>query len=329
MNLHTADNASIRFSTDDMPERDRAAMLREQFGRRVFRLDVAPLPDVAFRFAVRTHALPGVVISSSAGGGMRAWRTRELVSDARDGYLLVINLKGPSVLAQRGREFVVEEHAATVMTLDEVGGITRPTLDHRLLTLQMPPAAIAPLLRHSGDAIMRPIPRGSVPLRLLINYIAALEREAGLTAPLRPIVGHHIHDLVAATIGAVPDAMETARGRGIRAARLATFRADVLAHLSEARLSAKTVGRRHGVSDRYVQMLFAETGETFSCFVEKARLQRAFALLTDPTSSIRQIGRIAAAVGFAEHSTFSRAFRRRFGDTPSGVRRNRTDDDAD
>jgi AraC-like DNA-binding protein len=194
----------------------------------------------------------------------------------------------------------------------------------------MPRAAIAPLVRHAEDAIMRPIPRESEALRLLNDYVALLQNSDVLQeAALRTLVAGHIHDLVAATIGATRDAMEAARGGGIRAARLATIRADVLANLSDVHLSAKTVGLRHGVSDRYVHLLFAETGQTFSRFVEEQRLQRAFALLTHPTRAIPRIGLIAAAVGFAEHSTFDRAFRRRFGDTPSGVRRSRANQEVD
>ena len=98
------------------------------------------------------------------------------------------------------------------------------------------------------------------------------------------------------------------------------IRADVLARLSEARLSAKTVAKRHGLTDRYVHMLFEETGQTFSRFVEEERLKRAFALLTDPTRPSMRIGEIASQVGYSEHSVFTRAFRRRFGDTPGNVR---------
>jgi AraC-like DNA-binding protein len=329
MHPDSIDFAPVRFSTDDLPEHDRAAMWREQFGRKLFRLDVEPLPDVPFRLDLRTHALPGVVISSSTGGGVRAWRTRELVSDARNDYLLLINRKGAGISAQRGREFVIDEQAATLMTLDEVGGIIRPTLDHHSCMLQMPRAAIEPLVRHAEDAVMRPIPRQSAALQLLINYLAVLQRSDLLLEPsLRLLVGSHIHDLAAAVLGARPDAMEAARAGGIRAARLATIRADVLANLSDPQLSAKTVGRRHGVSDRYVHLLFAETGESFGRFVDRERLERAFALLTHPTRAIRKISEIAAAVGFPEHSTFNRAFRRRFGDTPSAVRRSRPDERA-
>jgi AraC-like DNA-binding protein len=329
MNSQSNDFAPVRFSTEDLPERDRLAMLREQFGSKMFRLDIEPLQDIRFRADFTAHALPGVVISSNVGGGLREWRTRELIADARDDLLLVMNLKGPTVVAQRGHEFVIPEQAATLAALDEIGGIVRPTLDHHFRILHMPRTAIEPLVRHAEDAVMRPIPRQSAALQLLINYLAVLQRSDLLLEPsLRLLVGSHIHDLAAAVLGARPDAMEAARAGGIRAARLATIRADVLANLSDPQLSAKTVGRRHGVSDRYVHLLFAETGESFGRFVDRERLERAFALLTHPTRAIRKISEIAAAVGFPEHSTFNRAFRRRFGDTPSAVRRNRPDERA-
>jgi AraC-like DNA-binding protein len=319
------DNAPVRFSTDDVPERERVAMLRERFGRTLFRLDIEPLPDVPFRCALTMHALPGVGISSAFGGGMRAGRTRELMTDARDDLLLAINLKGPTVITQRGREFVIGEQAATLATLGETGRMIRPTLDHHLHILSMPRAAIAPLVRHAERAVMRPIPPDSQALRLLIKYVAVVqEDDAELKGPLRQLAASHIHHLVAATIGATPEAMEAARSGGIRAARLATIRADVLANLSDPKLSARTVGHRHGISDRYVHLLFAETGQSFGGFVEEQRLQRAFALLTDPTHVARRISEIGTSVGFAEHPGFDRAFRRRFGDAPSAVRRGRT-----
>jgi AraC-like DNA-binding protein len=70
---------------------------------------------------------------------------------------------------------------------------------------------------------------------------------------------------------------ERAKGGALRAVRLATIRADVLANLSEGRLSAETIGKRHELSERYVHLLFEETGQTFSRFVEEERLKRAFA----------------------------------------------------
>ena len=108
----------------------------------------------------------------------------------------------------------------------------------------------------------------------------------------------------------------------LRQARLATIRADVLANQSQPQLSARTIAQRHGVSDRYIHLLFEETGQTFGQFVQEHRLKRAVALLTNPAHDDMRISDIALSVGFVEHSTFNRALRRRFGDTPRGIRLN-------
>jgi AraC-like DNA-binding protein len=296
----------------------------------MLREHIEPLPDVAFRASLMVHTLRGIGISSHLGGGLRSGRTREIVSDARDEYLLIMNLRGPTVVTQRGQECVLGERTAMFATLHEAGDITRPTLDHHYHMLHIPRLALASLTTHADDALMRPLAPGSPALRLLIDYVAVLQRDGMLPDPLlRPLVAGHINDLVALTIGATRDAMEAARCGGIRAARLATIRADVLANLSDVHLSAKTVARRHGVSDRYIHLLFADAGQSFGHFVEEARLKRALRLLTHPTSTVRRIGEVATAAGFAEQSTFNRAFRRRFGDTPSGVRGGRKDGQPD
>jgi transcriptional regulator GlxA family with amidase domain len=54
--------------------------------------------------------------------------------------------------------------------------------------------------------------------------------------------------------------------------------------------------------------------------VTERRLQRAYAMLTDRRFAHLRIIDIALAVGFGDISHFNRMFRRRFGDSPSGVR---------
>jgi AraC-like DNA-binding protein len=75
------------------------------------------------------------------------------------------------------------------------------------------------------------------------------------------------------------------------------------------------------ISRRYVQKLLDEgTGKSFTEHLAECRLERAFAMLTDPHHLHLAIIDIAFGVGFGDVSHFNRTFRRRFGETPSGVR---------
>ena len=129
-----------------------------------------------------------------------------------------------------------------------------------------------------------------------------------------------MHDLVALALGASREAAEIANGRGLRAARLTAIKADIRAALAEQGLSLTTLAARHGVSPRYVQVLFESDGITFSQFLLTERLERVHRMLRDPPQMGRSISTIAYESGFSDLSHFNRAFRRRYGATPSDVR---------
>jgi AraC-like DNA-binding protein len=192
------------------------------------------------------------------------------------------------------------------------GGITVIKISHQKLA-----AAVPRLERRTFQRVSR----GAPALRLLLKYLKLLRDEGPNSDPaLSHHVSQHIVDLVALAVGPAKEALTELGGEALRAARLATIRADVLANLSQAGLSAKTVARRHGVSDRHVHVLFETTGQTFSRFVEEERLKHAFALLADPKLATLSISEIAARAGYVDHPTFTRAFRRRFGDAPKAIR---------
>jgi AraC-like DNA-binding protein len=74
------------------------------------------------------------------------------------------------------------------------------------------------------------------------------------------------------------------------------------------------------LSTRYIRMLFESEGTSITEFVREERLTRARLLLLSPRFAERRIAEIAYAVGFNDLSYFNRAFRRRFGRSPSEVR---------
>jgi AraC-like DNA-binding protein len=193
----------------------------------------------------------------------------------------------------------------------------------RTLCLRVAHARLLELVPDIDDRMMRPIPRDVAALRLLRSYMGVLDDANALaTAELRHAVVAHVHELMALAIIGGDDCSVMER-EGVRAARLRAIKADIIDNLAQTRLSAKTIARTHGLSQRYVHLLFEETGQTFGDFVREARMKRAFEQLTDPARMEMRIGDIAAALGYADHVTFDRAFRRYFGQTPSDVRRNK------
>jgi AraC-like DNA-binding protein len=316
--------ATLRFSTDELPPGDRVAVLREVIGRIHFKYDIAPLPGVPLRAAAEQHLWSSVSLVFGETTGFSVARTPELVADGSDDFRFMMPVEGaPYHFVSNG---IAEEMTGGSAALFFEGAIgTNHFLGpSRVASMRIPRASLAAAVRGLDDRAFRRVAPGSGPLRLLVDYTRLLRRQGLTNDPaLAYRVANHLIDLVALALGPTEETRMRASNGATRAARLATIRADIIANLSQARLSAKIIANRHGVSDRYVHLLFEETGQTFSQFVEEERLKRAFTLLNDPAVADGRIGDLALHVGFAEHSTFNRAFRRRFGDTPTGVRRTR------
>jgi AraC-like DNA-binding protein len=90
----------------------------------------------------------------------------------------------------------------------------------------------------------------------------------------------------------------------------------------EPDLDPATVAAALGVSRRYVHLLFASAGTTFSQELYACRLHRAHRLLCDKRFDGLGIAEIAWSCGFSDHSHFTRRFREQFGAPPSAYRQN-------
>jgi AraC-like DNA-binding protein len=312
-----ADFAPTRFSTEDVAERDRLSRWREEFGRALVRCDIAPVePDMPFRAEATMRMLPGVRTALCDGTAARYDRTSALAAQGDDAIGLVVNLGPKAIATQRGESLVLATGDAVPVLTEEAGRLTGT----RHLGIVLPRDVLASRVADLDRAIMRPIPNSFAPLRLLVNYIALVQEQVVVGSPaLRQTIGSHIHDLAALALGANRDKKESGLG-AVAAARLAAALADINRSFAEPGLTLAAVALRQGVSPRYLQRLFEESGMPFTARVNELRLQRAFMLLSKPHNRDRPISEIAWQAGFSNVSHFNRLFRQRFGDTPSGVR---------
>lgn len=90
--------------------------------------------------------------------------------------------------------------------------------------------------------------------------------------------------------------------------------------LSDPDLTVQTIARGEGVSVRYLQQLFARSGQTVSGYVKARRLERARADLANPLHTQLSISEIGFRWGFNQSAHFSRTYRERFGEAPRDTR---------
>jgi AraC-like DNA-binding protein len=313
------DFATVRFSTDDLPEKDRVAMWREQFGYAGFGVDIEPAEDRLFQSAIASRHLPGLSLVLGTMSPARISRTHKFLADGNDDLTLVVNFTGAATLSARGREVVLRERDAVLVSGNEVTTFERFS-PGRTFSLRIPRSILSPLVTDIDDAVMRHVTRQSEALKLLIGYSSTLLDDGPTTSGLRRLVVSHIHDLIALTLGATRDAAGAAQDLGVRAARLSAAKTYIVENSGRRDLSIGTVAAHLGVSPRYLQMLFEMDGSTFSAFLLNLRLTRAHRMLCTPQFDRRAVGAIAYDVGFGDLSYFNRCFRRIYGLTPSDIR---------
>ncbi len=84
---------------------------------------------------------------------------------------------------------------------------------------------------------------------------------------------------------------------------------------SDPSMSLKTLSSEFSLSDKYISFFFKEkTGCNFSEYVENLRLNKAIELMRDTNLTINEI---RERVGYTTSNTFYKAFRRKFGISPS------------
>lgn len=300
-----------RFSSRDLPEADRSPLLREVLARARIGCEIAPLGETPLQIELDTLALGQCGAGSGCYSPLQAIRGEEHITGK--GLMISsgagrfgVSVAGGEVMAAGGTQVTVMPlHRPSRWIYDGPQAVSSIWIEGAAL------AEIAPGLDLDTPRLLTTEAPG---LALLLAYGHALHDhppQAGVAA----LAGRHLTELAAQVLGG------QAAPQGGRAARLAAIRRDMAGNFRDPDLDIAALARRHRISTRYLQMLFAEAGCSASDRLMALRLDAARDRLADPRRQAERIGTIAFACGFRDLSNFGRAFRRRFGMTPREFRR--------
>jgi AraC-like DNA-binding protein len=315
------DNGSQRriyASTDSFAEEKRLALWRETSGGGIANVEITPVSDVPFHADVTFHLLPNVSIAYGPRSSAHYRLTPELLKQGRD-IVVVSILRSGGASAARFEEELIDGVGSVGVAGTDPSASTLHT-EGSFITLALSRPALAELAPNFAAVFGRPIPADDPALGLLIKYLdTVLATDELGNADVARSVSAHILDLVSLALGACSDQAGMAR-MGAKAARLRALKSDIAAMLGRNDLSSEIIAGRHGISARYVRKLFEQEGNSFTRFLLTKRLTRVGRLLRDPRHGQLTIAQVAHNCGFNDISYFSRAFRRRFGATPTEFR---------
>jgi AraC-like DNA-binding protein len=307
-----------RFSTDDLPSRERVDIYREQLFDRHMHMDFIDRSPNGFRFDGEVLDFGPARVGRVRGTRSSYLRSRQNLADGRDVVSILIHTEGRFHI-EGGREAADPSRAgAAVMGsrhefgfhfLDDGGSCLGLCLERKLLE---------PLLAGVEEPLLRCLPRRDPALRLLTGYLETLFAIEQDCDPV--LVAMHLGDLALSTLGVTGDVRALARERGVSAARQRAVLDRIAHHAGEPDLDPARVAQRLGMSVRYLHRLLEPTGRSFSEHLVAQRLERAAAMLRDPSFTHVKISDVAGKAGFSDISHFNRSFRHAFGDTPFGLR---------
>ena len=307
----------LRFSSAALPERDRMSIWREHFGRKVMNVEIEPFSGSMFAHDSVSLLMPQAVIGRYSASNVRIRRTSSLLSDgATDVNFMFIKAGRGMKTSAYGEETASSGSALLGWQAQAREFVT--SADLRTDTVILNYDRLSRMLRGRDECFVRPLKKNNSALALLGAYVEALNSTVeGIDAALMPRIVDHFYDLAAVALGAGADYAEHVREDGTRQARFAAMKADIQRHLDSHEISSSWLALRHGISPSYVRRIFEAEGLSVSKFVLNERLEKARRMLAQGLSSRRTISSLAYRAGFSDLSYFNRAFKQRFGMTPS------------
>lgn len=313
----------LRIATDDLPEKDRIPFMRDFYGRFIMGLDLDPLPEADLDMEMHALQLERAGISYGSISPLTAERSNAMTSDGNDRIVIASYAAPFWSTGSRGQDFVVSPGDALVMPLDRP---VRWVFTERSIATSVfvePEAVRARLPRFDPEGPMA-FAAGMPGLDLLFSHARSVMQSRSVGPSIAEVTARQLIDLASFALGNVRHPDEVGATESVRAARFRAARADVDGLFRQPDLSIRALAAKHGISVRYLQLLFEENGATFSQYLQSVRLDHAFRRLQDapPFMKVRDI---AAEAGFADMSTFNRLFRQRYGETPVAVRSSRAE----
>ena len=312
----------IEVSTEAHRDRDKVAFWADMVCQHLVPAECnAVATPERFHGAMALRQIGRANVAQIVAGGQQVTRTAHLMAKASDEYFLVnIQRAGRSGLTQDGRRAQLEpgdmalfsstrkfqisfdgDFAQTVLTvpahelrqlIPDVDALTATTLDGQ--------RAAAGLFGQIADHCFRTDSNALSPL-------AANHTASGLL------------EMLAGTLLDMPSARQVEKPQLARF-HLARIKQHAKQHLHDPGLSVASLSAALRISPAHIHRLFLGEAQTFSAWLWSCRLLACKKRLEDAAQAHFSISEIAFKSGFNSSAHFSRAFRDRFGVSPTECR---------
>jgi AraC-like DNA-binding protein len=239
-------------------------------------------------------------------------RAAELRSNPGEFVGVLMVHHGTEILVQQG--MTAEVTAGTAALWDGVRPVDCATMGPLVKhTMFVPRELLARALPDLDSVLVRTLP-ASVNLQLLKGWLNVARDQRELDAEAARTAERMAVDLLTSAIDLARD--DTSGTQAVLRQRVKAYLNE---NLGDPDLTLDVVARANAISLRYLHLLFQDTGETAREYLRGRRLERAHDVLHGHGAEV-SVAEIARRCGFDSPSSFSRAYRSRYGQSPREAR---------
>lgn len=306
------------FSVDDLPPGERYAAWKESASC-IFDVD-AVLEDQGPDFFASVEAqMFGQVMLARTSTVRQVWQRSpsRVAHDDMDHFMIQLYVEGDVAIDDGNESKLVPHNNLVVFDLSQESSSRTSRFTN--LSLIISRELIGKYLLEPEDQHLRTISAEDPLTTLLRDQMISLHRLGEfMTASQATEVSSSIVALAAACMNS--SSHEVPGGfQAINRATLHKAKRMIEQNLHDPSLNATRAAMLAGVSRTRLYELFEPHGGVAN-HIRERRLRRAMSMLVDREQSHLKIGAIALRCGFADESTFSRAFRKRYGTSPREAR---------
>jgi len=247
-------------------------------------------------------------------------RERHIAKLDKDCYYVEFVQQGKINVLQAGQSLLTNPGVGAIFSASEAYDLECMG-KVRSLYLEIPRAEFASRFNASKIPVAMTMSTGRGLGRIAAEFCATLASEGSpLDEAARARLGDELMDVLALALD-MGDRDELSEDATAQKARLRSVKAWIEEHLIDPDLSLERIAKNNGVSLRHLHYLFRLTEVSVSEWILDRRLQRCYDMLTRPELRSLSLTEVAYRCGFRSSSHFSTVFRRRFGHSPSELRR--------
>ncbi len=312
-------------TVNHLPQADRLEGFGEMVCDSFFPMTVTASQEQREGFSgqIQLSQLNRVGLAAVSSSPLDVYRRRRDIALAGDAaYLVKVQVQGESLIRQRGREAHLLPGDFTLCLSSEPYELHFND-SYSQMVLSVPQAMLDECVlqpqRHLG--VRKQASQGAN--GLFSQFVAMIgARLDDMDGVLAQRLEANVIDLLCTSLGYAEDTHKhDLLASGVKEEYLTRIKAYVRSNLADESLVPAEIANRHGISTRYLHMLFAGKGESVSRYIQRQRLEACEAALRQADFSAYSVSEIAYRFGFNDASHFSRVFKQQFGETPARYRK--------